>query len=149
MRLTETNIAKHCRLEDGETDRIFMDDDVMGFGLRIRAGGSRKYIVQYRQGGRQWRHTLGRVGVLTPEEARHRARKILVDVGDGKDPNAEKKAKQAAAGLYAAGAPGDDDAGIAWRGHSAPPSSRRVWRCQIRLAQLQPAFVGQPIASLA
>lgn len=99
MKLTQTGIARLCVLSAGESDKIFFDDEVSGFGLRVRKGGSRKWVVHYRQGGIQRRHTLGLASVLTVEEARRKARKVLVDVDDGKDPAAAKVAKRAAAGL--------------------------------------------------
>ena len=98
MKFTQTSIAK-LALSKGKSDEIFFDDDLPGFGLRIRAGGSRKWVVHYRQGGIQRRHTIGPAAVLTVDEARKRARKVLVTVDDGKDPATEKAHKRAAAGL--------------------------------------------------
>lgn len=94
MKLTDTKIAG-LKLDPGKTDQIFFDDEIAGFGVRIREGGSRKFVLHYRIGGNQRRHTIGAVGVLKLEEARHRARRALVDLGDGKDPAAQKaEAKQ-------------------------------------------------------
>lgn len=98
MKLTQTSVSKIV-LPAGASDKIFFDDELLGFGLRVRAGGSRKFVVHYRQGGIQRRHTLGLANVLTVDEARKRARKVLVAVDDGKDPAAEKATKRAAAGL--------------------------------------------------
>lgn len=98
MKFTQTQIPK-LDLPSGKSDAIFFDDEMPNFGLRIRAGGSRKFIVQYRLGGIQRRYTLGSTSALTLEQARHKARKVLVDVGEGKDPAAEKTAKHVAAGL--------------------------------------------------
>src|SRR5277367_183347 len=89
MKLTETRLPS-LKLGAGETDKIFFDDEIPGFGLRIREGGSRKFVLHYRIGGAQRRYTVGAVGVLKLEQARQRARKALVDVGDGKDPAAQK-----------------------------------------------------------
>src|SRR5262245_43214668 len=89
MNLTETKLAT-LKLKAGETDKIFFDAEVPGFGVRIREGGSRKYVLHYRIGGNQRRYTIGAVGVMKLEEARKRARKALVDVDDGKDPAAQK-----------------------------------------------------------
>jgi integrase len=99
MKLTQTNIGRLCVLASGERDKIFFDDEVLGFGLRVRKGGSRKWVIHYRQGGLQRRHTIGPASVLTVDEARIKARKVLVAVDDGKDPAAEKIARRAAAGL--------------------------------------------------
>ena len=89
MKLTQTAVAKIAMPKDA-ADKIFFDDELAGFGLRVRAGGSRKFVVHYRQGGIQRRHTIGSAAVLTVDEARARARKVLVAVDDGKDPAADK-----------------------------------------------------------
>jgi integrase len=89
MKLTETGLVR-LGLKAGETDKIFFDDEIQGFGLRVREGGSRKYVLHYRIGGNQRRLTIGAAGVLKLEEARQRARRALVDVGDGKDPAVQK-----------------------------------------------------------
>jgi integrase len=89
MKLTDTKIAG-LKLDRGETDKIFFDDEISGFGVRLRDGGSRKFVLHYRIGGNQRRYTIGAVGVLKLEEAKQRARRALVDVGDGKDPAAQK-----------------------------------------------------------
>jgi hypothetical protein len=106
MRLTQTTIAK-LSLTGGKTDEIFFDNDLPGFGVRLREGGSRKYVVHYRQAGIQRRHTIGSTATLTLDEARKRARKILVAVDDGRDPAAEKESRRAASGLIFAAVAGD------------------------------------------
>lgn len=98
MKLTDTNVAK-LALPNGTADKIWFDDDMPGFGLRIREGGSRKFVVHYRLAGTQRRNTLGNASLLKVEEARRRARKILVAVDDGRDPAAEKATSRVAAGL--------------------------------------------------
>src|SRR3977135_4504282 len=89
MRPTETGLAR-LTLKSGETDKIFFDDEIHRFRLRVREGGSRKFVLHYRIGGNQRRLTVGTAGVMKLEEARQRARRALVDVGDGKDPAAQK-----------------------------------------------------------
>ena len=96
MKLTQTGLAK-LTLKAGETDKIFFDDEISGLGLRVREGGSRKFVLHYRIGGSQRRYTVGTAGALTLEQARHRARKALVDVGDGKDPATQKATDKAEA----------------------------------------------------
>ena len=56
----------------------YRDSDLPGFALRAKPTGVRTWVVQYRNSaGRTRKLALGRVGVLTPEEARQRARKAL------------------------------------------------------------------------
>jgi integrase len=63
------------------------DQELRGFGLRVRAGGTRSYILQYRNAeGRTRRLTVGLCGRLTPEEARRMARQLLAAVERGEDP---------------------------------------------------------------
>ena len=71
-------------------DAIYPDNDlrngVPGLCLRVRAGGSRTFIIQWRQGQFQRRHTIGKVGVFSLDEARKAARKALVGIDEGNDP---------------------------------------------------------------
>ena len=42
MKLTDLSIS---RLKPTKADAVYYDDDLPGFGLRIREGGSRNYVV--------------------------------------------------------------------------------------------------------
>ena len=68
-------------------DTLYRDDDLTGFALRAKPSGARTWVVQYRNSaGRTRKLALGRVGVLTPDEARQRARKALGRVADWRRP---------------------------------------------------------------
>ena len=43
-----TRSVRDLQLARGAKEAIFFDDDVPGFGIRLREGGSRTWIFQYR-----------------------------------------------------------------------------------------------------
>ena len=60
MKLTKASVPRFG-LPAGTRDKIFFDDDMPGFGLRLRDGGKRTWIAQYRVGTKQRRVTIGTV----------------------------------------------------------------------------------------
>jgi integrase len=87
---------------DGSDGEILFDTgkgSVTGLGLRVRDGGSRKWIFQYRLAGKPRRVTIGDVSAWRLEAARTKARKMRVDVDNGIDPSIEKETRIEAAKL--------------------------------------------------
>jgi integrase len=73
------------------------DGALKGFGVRVKPSGIASYFVQYRnKEGRTRRLVLGRVGELTPDEARHLAADKLKEARTGGDPSADRHAARAA-----------------------------------------------------
>jgi integrase len=96
MELNRENVA-NAKLPAGKSDAIFFDDDLPGFGLRIREGGKRTWIIQYRIGRKQRRLTVGSVEKLSLDRARKEAKVRLAQVELGGDPQKEKHQARAAA----------------------------------------------------
>jgi hypothetical protein len=76
---------------------IYYDTEHPGFGVRVTSGGARVYIVEGSIDGASVRVKLGRVEDLTLAQARQRARIARGRISSGVNPNAERKAKRAAA----------------------------------------------------
>ncbi|MGO3934484.1 site-specific integrase [Rhodopseudomonas pseudopalustris] len=84
-------------LQVPETRRWVWDAEIKGFGIVLRPTGTHSFVFNYRdQHGRQRNITIGKVGSMTPDEARKRAEKLRREVGDGRSPLAEKRAARAA-----------------------------------------------------
>ena len=97
FRLTKLNsrTIRALTLPAGENDRIVFDDDLGGFGYRLRRspGGelSRTWVCQYRAHGRTRRITIASSQVLDADQARAQAKRILGAVALGRDPQAERE----------------------------------------------------------
>jgi hypothetical protein len=93
MKLNAKTVAA-ASLPRGKADVIHFDDDLPGFGYRLRAGAGgkvlRSYVAQYRRAGATRRVLLGSAEVLKVEQARQAARKVLAAVALGQDPQADK-----------------------------------------------------------
>ena len=92
MKLTQATISRF-KIPAGKSEHIEFDDDMAGFGLRIRAGGKvehRTLIAQYKIGAKHRRITLGNVDKVELDDARKRAKKIFGKVANGEDPANEK-----------------------------------------------------------
>jgi hypothetical protein len=76
MKLTQRAIDA-LTLPADKTEVIHFDDALLGFGIRVRAGGSRTYIANYKIGGKQRRITLGSTALLKAEQARAKAAELL------------------------------------------------------------------------
>src|SRR5579863_500824 len=81
---------------DPDRDVFAWDNEIRGFGIRVKPSGVKTYLVQYRNAdGRTRRLVLGQHGALTPKVARDLARKKLAAAAAGEDPSAERHAARA------------------------------------------------------
>jgi integrase len=102
MKLTKDAIAGLAP-PVGKAEHFEWDDDVPGFGVRLRRGGanrapvSRRWVIQYRAGSQQRRESLGDVRKVNLEDARKIARQRFAQVELGIDPAAERGRSRAQA----------------------------------------------------
>jgi integrase len=89
MKLTKETVAG-LSIPAGKSDHIEFDDVLRGFGVRLRAGGKRTWVIQYRVGALQRRVSLGDVEKVDADVARAEAKLRLAHVTLGRDPAAEK-----------------------------------------------------------
>src|SRR5262245_19302128 len=102
MRLTVKTTAG-LKLPSGKSDHIWFDDEIAGFGVRVREGGSKNWIYQYRIGTKQRRMGLGSVSAVPLALARENAGNLEARVRLGGDPAMDKEtAKKQAAETFGA-----------------------------------------------
>src|SRR3954453_7763041 len=82
------------RIAPGSEDVVVWDENLPGFGVRVKPTGVRSYIVQYRcrATGASRRMTIGQHGpLLRFDRAKKQARAVLTDAMRGKDPAEERR----------------------------------------------------------
>jgi integrase len=100
-----TKFVAAAELPAGRDDHVEWDDELSGFGLRLRTGAGRvrrTFIVQYRAAGRSRRLLIGSADVLSADQARAAAKKALAQVALGSDPQAAKVERRSEGTLRAA-----------------------------------------------
>ena len=78
--LTERSVK---RLKPARKNIIFYDTEVVGFGVRITAGGSRAFILTYRIKGRERRLTIGAWPDWSVTAAREEAKRLKCEIDQG------------------------------------------------------------------
>jgi integrase len=98
MKFTQRGIAG---LSPDRAEKFYWDEALPGFGIRVKPSGAKTFIIQYRRGARQRRYAIGACGTFRLEEARERARRLLVSVRDGEDPSGDRRLKRQAPSMLA------------------------------------------------
>jgi integrase len=96
MKFTVKKIAE-LKLPAGGKDAVFWDDDIAGFGIRLREGGSRTWIYRYRIGTKQRSMKLGSAKSIPLAVARKMASEQEAEVRLGGDPALKREAANLAA----------------------------------------------------
>src|SRR6516165_9616661 len=90
VKFTDKNTAS-LALPAGKLDQVWWDDDVTGFGIRLRAGGSRKWVYRYRVGGKQRSLILGSATSVPLAVARKNAGTLEARIRLGEDPALDRQ----------------------------------------------------------
>jgi len=69
------------------SDYVVWDTQLLGFGIRVSPNGRKTFLIQYRFHGKSKRVSLGKYGLVTVDEARKEAHKILGVLASGKNPS--------------------------------------------------------------
>jgi integrase len=88
MKLTKAVIDKLP--VPGSGYALYRDDELPGFGVRVTHAGVKSFFLEKRIHRKVKRLTIGRYGVLTAEQARREAVKLLGRIASGGDPVADK-----------------------------------------------------------
>ncbi len=107
-------------------EAVLWDSVVTGFGLRVRPGGSKTWIVHRRSSGSVLRRSLGSLEAVTADDARYMARALITD--------APGAAATTAPTLRAFGRAFLDDCAQRWK-----PATRRSHGYNLQ-NQILPAF---------
>jgi integrase len=82
--------------EAGEVTYWDNDPKVPGFGVRVYAGGSKSFFLNYRIDGRERRHTIGHFPRWSATAARDRAIELRKGIDRGHDPASQKRERREA-----------------------------------------------------
>jgi integrase len=92
MEFTKQSLAA-LSLPDGKSEHFEWDPGMPGLGIRLRSGGSKTWVAQYRVKGKQRRESLGDVRKVGIEDARKIARNRFAQVELGVDPGADRASR--------------------------------------------------------
>ncbi|MFN4175537.1 tyrosine-type recombinase/integrase [Phenylobacterium sp.] len=131
-RLTEKLVET---LAPRDEEYCVWDAEVVGLGVRVRPTGAKSFVLMYRRGGKQRKHTMGKVDVgYGVKEARERAKELLRGLRDGIDPQDAKAEERKAVtvaelvDLYLAEGPAlkPDKKAASWK------SDGRLFECHVK-----------------
>ena len=102
MRLTMTTI-RTLACPPGKSEQTTFDEDLPGFGLRVRPSGAQSWVYQYAIAGKTKKIFLGSPSVVEAGQARAAAKGLAAQARLGRDP-ANEKAKSRALAAETVGA---------------------------------------------
>ncbi|MGD0275185.1 MAG: tyrosine-type recombinase/integrase [Syntrophales bacterium] len=87
IKITKSAVDKIQFTQSGQVD--YWDTELKGFGINVGTK-TKTYFVLRRVKGQRIRVKIDRYNVISPTEARDRAKKLLIKMADGINPNSEK-----------------------------------------------------------
>jgi integrase len=72
-------------------DKVHFDDELPGYGLRVRGSGVHSFMVQYARAGVSRRIVIGKLGSIDPGKAYAGAKDLMARVRLGQDPAAARE----------------------------------------------------------
>lgn len=90
-KLTKRTVDSIPLTESGRV--VVWDTEIPGFGLVV-GKRTKTFVVQRDLHGKSKRVTIGRYGVVTPEEAKQSAREVIVEMTRGVDPNQARRERK-------------------------------------------------------
>jgi integrase len=85
-----TAAVRALALPDGKRDYTFFDQDLKGFGVRVRESGSKTFVFVYKVGSKVRRIPLGSASAIGVNDARKGAERLYARVKLGEDPAHDK-----------------------------------------------------------
>lgn len=99
VRFTKSAVAA-LALAPGQSERVVWDQEVRGFGVRLRDSGNRSWVIRPpRTGGKSILHTIAAVDALDLASARRTAQERLAGAALGDDPNKARREARAQAAV--------------------------------------------------
>lgn len=83
-KLTQS-FVKSVQVKPGETQTLYMDDELTGFAVRV-SSTKKVFYLQMRAGRRVLKRRIGEYGPVTVDQARKDAMRLKVQLLDGNDP---------------------------------------------------------------
>jgi integrase len=89
--VSQRSVAALRAPAQGTHSKVWYDDELRGFGVRVSEAGVKAFILNYSIAGRERRCTIGRWPEWSADAARVEARRLRVEVDDGVDPLREQQ----------------------------------------------------------
>lgn len=91
VRLNDLNVK---RLRQGQRPYLVWDTLQRGLAIQVQPSGSKAWKCIYSRNSRPRWYSIGRVDAIGLADARRLAGKVMVQVAEGKDPQADRKAER-------------------------------------------------------